>query len=214
MQIANVQGESRSPGGRHANERLRRRGLVPAVIYGHGEKPETVAVSLRDLSDALGRLQHVIQLSAGGPPQQYLIKDVQYDHLQSTPIHVDLMRVDVNERVRVKVPVDFKGDPKGVQEGGQLVIVVNDIEIECGLLQIPDSIRANIGHLGLNQALHVRELEWPQGVTPVQGPEEVVASVRAKRGEETPAAAPAEGAAAEPEVIGRQAKDKEAQAGE
>lgn len=211
MQIANIKGERREPGGRHANERLRRRGLVPAIVYGHGEKPETVALSARDLEQALEDLAHVVSVETGGKPQQYLIKDVQFDHLQKRPLHVDLMRVDATERVKVKVPLELRGDAKGASQGGVLVQLIGDLDVECLLLAIPDSIRVNVSELGLNQSLHVRELEMPEGVKALHHPEEIVVVCRPPRAEVPVAAAPVEGAEgpAEPEVIGRVAKEKE-----
>lgn len=208
MQIASVTGERRTLGGRHANERVRRRGLVPAVIYGHGEPPETVSVSRHDLELALAHAQHVIALQIDGREARYLIKEVQYDHLQKTPIHVDLMRVDAGERVRVKVALELRGVPRGVRAGGVLLQIVGDLDVECGLLEIPEAIRVDISHLELNHSLHVRELELPPGMRALHDPETVVAVVRAKRAE---AAAPAPlevEAPAEPEVIGRVAKEE------
>ena len=105
MEIAIIQGEARKPGGRHANRRLRKRGLVPAVIYGHEQTPETVALSRHDLLLALKHAQHVVKVAVGKQRTQYLIKDVQFDHLQQEPIHTDLMRVDLDERVRRLVDV-------------------------------------------------------------------------------------------------------------
>ncbi len=213
MEIAVIQGEARSAGGRHANERLRGRGLVPAVIYGHGEAPVNVALSLHDTVLALEHMAHVIKLQVGGREEQYLIKDVQYDHLQRKPIHVDLMRVDANERVKVKVPVHLRGRPKGTAEGGTLVHVLTDLEVECLLLQIPDTIRANVAELGLNEALHVKDLELPPNVKVLHNADDIVAIVHPPRAEavEAPAeAAPvAEGAAAEPEIITKGVKEKE-----
>jgi large subunit ribosomal protein L25 len=208
MQIASVSGEKRAVGGRHANERVRRRGLVPAVIYGHGEPPETVSISRHDLELALAHARHVIALQIDGRETRYLIKEVQYDHLQKTPIHVDLMRVDASERVRVKVALELRGVPQGVRNGGVLLQTMGDLDVECPLLEIPESIRVDIAHLGLNQSLHVRELELPPGMKVLHEPETAVAVVRAKR-EEVPVAAPAEAeAAAEPEVIGRVAREQ------
>lgn len=213
MQIASATGERRTPGGRHANERIRRRGLVPAVIYGHGEAPETVSISRHDLEWALAHSRHVLALRIDGREMRYLIKEVQYDHLQKTPIHVDLMRVDAGERVRVKVALELRGVPQGVRAGGVLLQTVGDLDVECGLLEIPDAIRADVAHLGLHEALHVRELELPPGVKALHDPETVVAVVRAKR-EEVPVAAPAEAeAAAEPEVIGRVAREESEEEG-
>lgn len=208
MQIANMSGETRKAAGKHANERLRRKGLVPAVIYGHGETPETVAVDRHGLEQALHHLRHVVNLDVGGRAQNYLIKDVQYDHLQKTPIHVDLMRVDENERVRVKVALELKGTPEGVREGGVLLQSLTDLEIECKLLEIPETIRVNVADLHLNQAVHVREVELPPGVRALQDPNQIVAAVRHKREEVVAAAPAAEGAAVEPEVIGRVAKEE------
>lgn len=213
MQIANLKGEPRQPGNRRANRRLRKRGLVPTVIYGHEQDPETVALSLHDLLLALEHLQHVIRLEIDGQQQQYLIKDVQYDHLQKTPIHVDLMRVDPNERVRVKVPVELKGEPHGVHEGGVLVHVIADIDVECRLLEIPEVIRPDVAHLGVGQVLHVKDIELPEGVQPLHDPDDIIATVRAKRGvqaeEEEQVEAVAKEPGKEPEVIGRTGKEEE-----
>ncbi|MEW6200211.1 MAG: 50S ribosomal protein L25 [Planctomycetota bacterium] len=209
MDIATIQGETRTLGGRHANDRLRRQGLVPAVIYGHGKDPEYVSLSRHDIELALAHLQHVVQLKVGGREQQYLIKDVQYDHLQKTPIHVDLMRVDPNERVRVKVAIDLRGTPAGTLKGGTLVQVLAEAEIECLLLKIPDSIRARVDHLELNDMLHVREIEVPPDVKILHSPDDIVAVVHPPRTTVTPeaeAAAPAEGA--EPEVISKGVKEE------
>jgi large subunit ribosomal protein L25 len=211
MQIASIQGETRKPGGRHANYRLRKRGLVPAVIYGHGLPPETVALSQRDLLRALEHAQHVIKLSIDQRGTQYLLKDVQYDHLQHRPIHVDLMRVDPSERVTVNVGIELRGEPKGVHEGGDLIQVLTDLDVECPLLNIPEMLRLKIDHLGVGEALHVRDIELPEGVITRHSPDDVVATVRAKRGvavEEEEAEALVEEAGAEPEVIGRAAKEE------
>ncbi|MBK8913852.1 MAG: 50S ribosomal protein L25 [Phycisphaerales bacterium] len=209
MQVANVKGEKRSAGGRHANERLRRRGMLPAVIYGHGEAPQSVAVSRHDFEIALHALQHVIALEVDGAKQQYLVKDVQYDHLHKDPIHIDLMRVDANERVRVSVALELKGTPAGAALGGQITQLLTDLHIECLLIAIPETLRVDIAHLGLNQSVHVRELSLPEGVKALHSPEELICICRLpKAAVETVATATGEGAAAEPEVIGRVAKDK------
>ena len=213
MQIATIRGESRKAGGRKANRRVRRAGLLPGVIYGHGEAPETVSLSLHDTLIALEHQPHVINLVTDGKKSQYLLKDVQYDHLQKTPIHVDLMRVDPNERVHVKVPVELKGTPKGAHEGGVLVHVLTAIDVDCPLVQIPESIIKNIAHLALSESLHVGDLEFPDNVKPLHKPEDIVAVVRAKRGvsldeEEGEAAVATEEGGDEPQVIGRRAKDE------
>jgi large subunit ribosomal protein L25 len=211
MQIATLKGEPRTVGGRNANERVRRAGMVPGVIYGHGEATEAVSVPLHELTSVLDKQAHVVKLAVGGKEKQYFIKDVQYDHLQKTPIHIDLMRVDPNERIRVRVPIELRGSPIGLTLGGEIIQPITDLEIECKLVEIPETIRVKVDHLNLGMAVHVKELELPADVKAIHHPEEVVISVRLKKIDVAPvAAAPLEGAptTAEPEVIGRIAKEK------
>lgn len=208
MEIATVAGKTREIRGRHANERLRRSGMVPAIIYGHGEEPRAIALSRHELEYALERLAHVIRVNSDGVEENFLLKAVQYDHLQSTPIHVDLMRVSKDERVRVTVPLEFRGPAAGTLSGGEEVHVLNELHIECPVLTIPDLIRVRVEHLNIGDAIHVKELELPADVVATHHPEEVVVLVRLKKvAAEAPVAG--EAGAAEPEVIGRQAKDKE-----
>jgi len=218
MEIAKIRGQPRIPGGRHANERLRRSGLVPAIIYGHDQPPEPVALSRHDLLLALQDLTHVVQLEINGRKTQYLLKEVQFDHLHKEPIHVDLMRVDPNERVRVKVAVELKGEPRGIHEGGEMVHLIADLEVECPLLAIPEVITHNVRELGLNQALHVKDLELPPGVRALHDADEIVAIVRPRRGvtvAEAAAPAAVEAAApSEPEVISKGKEEKEGEGGE
>lgn len=213
MQIANVTCETREPAGRHANERIRRRGLIPAVIYGHGEKPETVSISLHDLEMALRDLQHVVKLKVNAKEDNYLIKDVQYDHLQRTPLHADFMRVDVTEKVHVKVALELRGVPIGIGLGGEMVHPFSDLDIECFLMQIPESIKLKIDHMNIGDVIRIKDLELPEGVKILKhAPEDIVISVRHKKAEDAAVAvAGVEGdASKEPEVLARGKKDEEA----
>lgn len=204
MEIAKMTGQRRKPSGQKANARLRRDGLLPAVIYGHKQEPEHVALSRREIQFALAKQAHVLELALDGDkPQPLLIKEVQYDHLYRDPIHVDLMRVDANERVHVKVPLHFVGNPKGVQEGGEMVTLITDLDVEAPVLRIPDAIRVNVADLAIGGHVYIRDLQLPEGVSPVGKPDDQVCLVRTKR-EEAAAVAPIEGEApAGPEVIAK-----------
>lgn len=214
MQIDVIRGETREAGGRKANNRLRKSGLVPAIVYGHGQPPQTLALSEHELMLALQTKTHVIKVALGGTQEAYLLKEVQYDHLQIRPVHVDLMRVDVTETVRVSVPVELKGEAIGTKEGGVVVPVITDIEVECSVLQIPESLRLVITDLNIGDALHVRDLTLPPGVKVLHEPDELIVTVKTKRGTETAeeGEAPAEGGS-EPEVIGR-GKPQDEESGE
>lgn len=210
MQIANIKAETRKPGGRSANRRLRREGWVPAVVYGHGENPENIALSRHDLEMALEHAARVIKVELEGRQRQFLIKEVQFDHLQHELVHADLMRVNLDERVTVKVALQYRGEPHGIHEGGEFIPILTDLEVECPLLEIPEFIRVKIDHLGIGQAVHVRDIELPPGVTTNHDPDDAAAVVRTKRGVTVEAEVPAEGeaAVAEPEIIGRGPKEE------
>lgn len=215
MEVAYIQAQRREVGARNANTRLRRSGFLPAVIYGHGKPPEHIALPLHETLAVLAHSTHVVALTIDGRQEQFLLKDVQYDHLQQTPIHLDLMRVDASEKVQVKVPIEFKGQPVGAQEGGSLIHVLADLDVECTVLNIPGAIRVRVEHLKLGDTLFVKDLTLPPDVTVKHEPDEIVAVCRASRGPAdelaATAAAPVEGEAATgPEIIKRGKTEEEA----
>jgi large subunit ribosomal protein L25 len=204
MEIPAIKADSRNAAGSRAAARLRRSGKLPGVVYGH--KQETVAVALdrHDMELHLEHGAHLLQVELGGKAQPCLIKDVQYDHLGSTPVHVDLARVDLNERVKVRVPIELRGHPKGVAEGGVLRQELSDLEVECLVARIPEKVRIDVSHLALHEVLYVKDLKLETGLKATRDPETVVATVRLPQVHvEAPVVgAPAEGAA-EPEVIAK-----------
>ncbi|MEP0841813.1 MAG: 50S ribosomal protein L25 [Phycisphaerae bacterium] len=212
--MTTLQAERRQARGSRANQRLRKQGKLPGVVYGHGEEPENVAVSTRDLQGVLKHGAHLVRLDVGGQSKQVLIKDVQFDHLAATPIHVDFLRVDLTQRVTVTVPFEFRGTPAGLHEGGVFDTMMAEIAVQCLVTEIPDAIRVNVADMHLGAMLHVRELQLPPGMTTSASPEAIVCAVRAKSTEEA-VAAPVEGAEpAEPEIITRREKVEEGEESE
>lgn len=192
--------------GSRANKRLRDKGMVPGVIYGHKEAVVPVTLNKKELVTHLHRGAHVFELGMDGKAETVLVKDVQYDHLGLEVLHVDFARVDLNETVTVTVPLELRGEPKGEAEGGVLTQVISDIEVECLVTDIPDVIRHNVSEMGLDSVLHVKDITFPSGVKPIPDGEQIVATVK-----EVLEPAPAEVAegAAEPEVIGKAAEEGE-----
>lgn len=210
MEIARLQAEPRQTHGTHAARRLRRTGKLPAIIYGHGEAPEKVAVPVREFSMLVEHGARVVELQVDDAKRQVLIKEVQFDYLGIEPVHVDFTRVDLNERVEVRVPLEFRGTPVGVNEGGLLDHDMVDIEVESLVLEIPASIRVNVAELRLGDSLHVKDLELPPNVKAVTPGETLVCSVRAKAAEVEAVAVAAEETSTQPEIIGRKEKEEEA----
>lgn len=200
-----IRGKTRQAMSKKANRRARQDGWLPGIIYGHKEDPVPVLLPAHELELAIQHGAHILEVDLGQMREQVLLKQVQYDHLGSKMLHVDLTRVSLDERVEVTVQLVLRGTPKGVSEGGVLEQPLSDLPIECVVTQIPEAIRINISELGLGESLHVRDLELPDGVTALTDPETVVCLVRAlgEEVEEEAVAEEAEPKAAEPEVIGR-----------
>jgi len=199
-QTAQLTAKVRGELGSRKNKRLRDAGFVPGVIYGHKEDVVPVTLPKRELVGYLDHGAHLFALALDGKNENVLVKDVQYDHLGIEVLHVDFARVDLNERVEVTIPLLLRGEPKGAAEGGVLQQVVADLEIECLVTQIPSEIRYNVSEMKLNDVLHVKDLQLPEGVRALQDEDLIVATVK-----EIVEAAPAEAeaGAAEPEVIGK-----------
>lgn len=203
--------EAREVGGTRVARALRKTGRLPAIIYGHKETPEAVSLGEHDLEVALTHGARVLELEIGGSKKPYLIKAIQYDHLGAIPIHVDLTRVDLDERVHVTVGIELRGVPKGVHEGGVLEQDLRSLHVECLVTAIPDTLHPFVTHLNVGDSLLVSEIDLPEGVVATTDPNERVATVRALQ-EEVEAEPGEEGEekTTMPEVIGR-ARDEDAE---
>ena len=210
METIKLKGEARTALGTRAARALRATGRVPAVIYGHGEPPEALSLTLHDVETALAHGARIFELKLGRKAKQYLIKDVQYDYLDHTPIHLDLARVDLNERVKVRVGVELRGLPKGISEGGVLDQHMANLEVECLVTEIPETLHPVVVDLGVGESLLVKDVELPPGVVALAGPDNRVATVRALMKETEPEAPEEpEEESAEPERIGRARKEQD-----
>jgi large subunit ribosomal protein L25 len=203
VQSAQVSAKSRKELGTRANRRLREAGMLPGVVYGHKEAIVPVTLTKKEVVDHLVRGAHLFDLT---------LEEVQYDHLGQEVIHVDFARVSLDEKVKVTVPVELKGEPKGAADGGVLQQVIKELEVECLVTEIPEAIRHNISEMALNDVVHISDLKLPTGVKVLQDGDLIVATV--KEILEVVAPVAAEEGAAEPEVIGRKpAEGEEAAAG-
>ncbi len=195
-------------GSRYA-ARLRNPGRLPAVVYGHHQDPLHVSADAKELINVLHSHAHVIEVKVDDKTEPCLVKDVQWDHLGSKIVHVDLERVDLNETVTLEVDLKLVGEAIGLKEGGAILEhPLSSIEIQCLVTQIPDDIKVDVSNLAVGDTLLVRDLKLPTGVKTTLDEETVVASV-SKVKEVVIETTPAEGAAAaaQPEVIGRKAED-------
>jgi large subunit ribosomal protein L25 len=196
MAEVTINGIVRTEFGKGASRRARRDGLVPAVIYGHGEKPRHVSLPVRELGNALKTSNVLLDIVIDGKTELTLPKAVVRDPLKSTLEHIDLLLVRRGEKVVVSVPVHTFGkfDADGILEH-----VHNTIEIEVEATNIPAELKLSLEGMKAGESRHADEVEIPAGAKLVSDPKMVVAhlSVRSAQVEEpVAAAAPAEGAAA------------------
>jgi large subunit ribosomal protein L25 len=194
--------------GSRALKRLRRQGLLPAVLYGHKEATVALTLGHDDFAKALRHGARLVELKGPKSAEAAIIQEVQWDHLGKDVLHVDFRRVSKDERVVVSVPLHLRGIAPGVSGGGILDQPLHVIDVECLVTAVPHEIRVPIGELQIGQALHVKDLRLPEDVKAMADPEAIVVQVTAPMAEAPAAAAPV-AETAEPEVIGRQAKAEE-----
>lgn len=191
--------------GSHESRRLRRQGFVPAVLYGHGEKCIDLAAKREAIQAVVRHGGRVVELK-GAVQEKALIRELQWDTFGVEPIHIDLLRVSKSDRVKVKVPVDMKGEAPGQRAGGIVTLLVHEIEIECTPDAIPEKIHALVGKLELGGVIKIHDLELPKGARVVTDSDETVVScmLPTAKGDETAGTA----GVGEPEVIGRKAAEE------
>jgi large subunit ribosomal protein L25 len=213
-----VAAEPRLERGKNANRRLRTRQMIPAVVYGTGKESVAVAVSPKEIGRILRSASGhntIFNLSVGGgETSPVMVVDWQDHPVRGNLLHVDLLRIDLHKRLKVKVPVHTMGDPKGVkQQGGLYEIVTREVEIECLPDEIPEAFTVDVTELMIGEGLRAQDLPLTGSMTLQSAPDTVISHVVAHRGavEEAPAeaAAAAAPAAPEPEVVKRGRKEEE-----
>lgn len=205
--------EKRKSFGKRNNERLRRSGRVPAILYGHGEECVSLTLAADQFEASLRHGAKVVDLD-GDAAGKALLQDVQWDTFYQNVLHVDLLRVRAGEKVKIDVPVELRGESAGVREGGILEQMIHSIEIEVALDVIPDKLHLNVKNLQIGDHLTAKDIiDLPAGATILSDEDEMIVHC-VKCAEEEEAAAAEEGGAAEPEVIGKGKDDEEEEAEE
>ena len=216
-----VEAAPRPERGKNEARRLRAGGRVPAVLYGGKGDAITLSVNTKQVNAILrSESGHntLFQVDLNGKHEPAILKDWLNDPVSGNLLHVDLLRVAMDVRMRVKVPVHTFGDPAGVKvQGGVFEVVTREVEIECLPGDIPSEFKADVSGLMLNQALRARDLQIDTSkMKLLTDPEQVLAHVvTLKVEEEKPAEVVAtEGATpAEPEVIKKGKKEVEGEEG-
>ena len=204
MDFAKVSVEIRNESGKGPARRSRAGGRLPAVLYGHKVPPLSLVLDPVALVHALDKERKrntvfTLQVKNAANPEDVtaMIRDVQIDPMSRKPVHVDFIRVSMDEEVKVTVPLVLTGTPLGVIAGGNLHLSHHALPIAARPDAIPTKIELDVTALEIGDALHASDLKLPAGVRTTLEPKESVASVVAphiEKVEETAAATPVEGA--------------------
>ena len=209
MDFAKVSVEVRSGSGKSIARKVRASGKVPGVLYGHKQAPLSVALDPNALVKSMDKERRrntvfTLAVANNGKSEDVMamIRDADIDPLTRRIVHVDFIRVSLDEEVRVTVPLILKGTPVGVTNGGNLHQSMHELPVAAKPDAIPLKIEIDVSGLNIGQALHVSDLQLAQGVRATIQAKTALASVVAPRQEKLETAAPeaaaAEGAAAAP----------------
>ena len=237
MRIAfELSAEPRNDQGKGASRRLRHSGKVPAILYGAHAEPARLALEHHTLLALVSDekfYSSIISISVGAQKQPVIVKDVQMHPARNAVVHVDLQRVLENEKIRLHVPIHFKGEaaaPGVKTQGGVISHHMADMEVVCLPKDLPEFIELDLSNMNLNDSLYLKDVPVPTGVTisalahganppvvsihaPRVAEPEPTAEVEAAPAEGAVAAAPAEGAAGAKKEDGKKEEAKKDEGG-
>lgn len=214
--VQELAAQPRSGKGKGPAYQARSAGNVPAIVYGGEGDPEMITVEAHALerhTQTGSFLTTPFMLDVAGKKTRVLPRAVQLDPVSDRPVHVDFLRLTKGGKVRLAIPVRFRGQESspGLKRGGVLNIVRHDLEVEAPADNIPELIEIDVSKMDINESLHISAINLPEGVRPrirerdftiasIVAPTSVIeeqrAAVAAAKAAEAAAAAPAEGEAA------------------
>ena len=166
-----INAQPRTDAGKGASRRLRRQGLVPAILYGGHKEPVNLTVEQNQIIKQLENeafYSHILTLDVGGRKERAVLRDMQRHPYKPLVQHMDFQRVTENETIRVQIPLHFVNEEacKGVKhQGGAISHLLTEVEIECLPKDLPEFIEVDVIELEMGQTLHMSELKLPEGVT-------------------------------------------------
>lgn len=202
MANATLKASRRDQGGKGAARKLRATGRVPAVLYGHGDRTESLSLDAHELDLLLHHIaagSTLIGLDIDGRRTDVLIREIQKHPYKAEVMHVDFLQVHGDEKLKLSVPVRLTGTPRGVvDDGGVLDHVLYELEIECFPGDIPEAVEVDISGLGIGDSLRVHDISVPKATILNDGDLPVASVLEARTHE---AEEPAEAETPEPEVL-------------
>ncbi|MEN2494244.1 MAG: hypothetical protein TECD_00135 [Hyphomicrobiaceae bacterium hypho_1] len=169
--VQELRAEVRVSAGTGASRAVRRKGNIPAIIYGNKQAPIMVSLKLNEIKKALNKgafLSQVFDIEHNGKKIRALTREVQFDPVNDQPIHVDFQVIDSESRVRLMVPVEVINEESspGMKRGGVLNIVRREVEVFCPADNIPEKLVIDLDGVEIGTSIHISAVAMPQGVSP------------------------------------------------
>ncbi|MEN9837637.1 MAG: hypothetical protein RLZ79_1305 [Pseudomonadota bacterium] len=211
--------EARNDEGKGASRRLRHAGRVPAILYGGKDEPQSLSFNHEKLLTLIENEKFystIVGINVGGKVHPVVVKDLQMHPAKNQVLHLDLQRVLDNEKIRLRLPIHFRGEsvaPGVKTQGGIVSHRLADIEVQCLAKDLPEELVLDLSEMKLNDTKYVSDIALPAGVVAtlvVQGKDQVVVSIHSPRAEEPEAAPTAEAAAPAADAKKEEAKKEPA----
>ncbi|MBK7251253.1 MAG: 50S ribosomal protein L25/general stress protein Ctc [Gammaproteobacteria bacterium] len=201
-----VGADVRETQGKGASRRLRHAGKVPAILYGGQSAPRSLVLDQQSLVTMVSDerfYSSIVHVKIGGQTQPAIVKDVQMHPARNMVVHVDLQRVDENEKIRIRLPIHFRNEntsPGVKTQGGVVSHRISDVEVVCLPKDLPEYLEVDLGGMNINETVFLADIRLPEGVTIPQlnlGRNPAVVSIHSPRAEEPEAASTVEAAPTE-----------------
>lgn len=217
MELVDLKVKLREEKGKSVSRKLRATGQIPAIFYGEKIKTVPLVVETKDFTavvhtEAGANVLLNLKIEGLGKNETAIIKDIQRDPLKDSFLHVDFMKIALDEKITTTVPVTVVGESPGVKEGGVLQHGLWEIEVEALPADLPEKFEVDVSGLDIGDSLRVSDLLQPKGVEILSGVEETVVSVvppTVVKEEEV-----VEEELVEPELVGAEAAEEEKEVAE
>jgi large subunit ribosomal protein L25 len=213
METKTLNAFTRDESGKGPARRLRQKGLTPAVFY--GPKSEAIPISIQS-SEFLKLLKDgqenkfiklIIDNKGSSMEKLSMIKEFQIEPISRRMLHADFYEISMDHKLTMEVPIHFKGKPVGLDDGGELFHVKREIKISCLPGDLPEFIEVDISHLKIGDSIKIQDVPCGERITILDQADAAIAIVSAPKIIAEPVVETEE-AAAEPEVIGKKAKEE------
>jgi large subunit ribosomal protein L25 len=174
-----VDAQLRNDEGKGASRRLRRTGMVPAVIYGGSTAPQSISLALNVMLQHIEHeafFSHILDINVAGKSEKAVVKDIQMHPFKPVIMHMDFQRVDENSVIRMHVPIHFIGEDvaPGIKSGSVFTHQLTSVDVSCPANKLPEFIELDVSGMKMGDSLHLSDIKLPAGVEIVElshGPE-------------------------------------------